>query len=182
MASEAQQLNEALQYSDSDDLVSDDEVPASSSAATVTSLSGAKEYTTNINGEGGSAMHDVHCEYSEISARPYGLPCSHCVGHVEHLGITAEVHWKDTTVGWQRQYEGLEFPLLSSTSIQNSVLHDPTLQYPPVDAPNCDRPKKTGRIKSSVVTQCRRVAVRCSKCHGVGHNSRNIKCPMFGRY
>ena len=77
-------------------------------------------------------MHDVHCEYSEISARPYGLPCSHCVGHVEHLGITAEdiVHWKDTTVGWQRQYEGLEFPLLSSTSIQNSVLHDPTLQFP----------------------------------------------------
>ena len=64
MASEAQQLNEALQYSDSDDLVSDDEVPASSSAATVTSLSGAKEYTTNINGEGGSFMHDVHCECS----------------------------------------------------------------------------------------------------------------------
>ena len=88
MASEAQQLNEALQYSDSDDLVSDDEVPASSSAATVTSLSGAKEYTTNINGEGGSFMHDVHCECSEISARAFGLPCAHCGGHAEFLGIT----------------------------------------------------------------------------------------------
>jgi cytochrome c553 len=87
----------------------------------------------------------------------------------------------DTTVGWQRQYEGLQFPLLSSTSIQNSVLHQPTLQYPPVDAPKCGRPKKTGRIKSSVETQRQRVAVRCSKCHGVGHNSRNVKCPQFAR-
>ena len=184
MASEAQQLNEALQYSDSDDLVSDDEVPASSSAATVTSLSGAKEYTTNINGEGGSFMHDVHCECSEISARAFGLPCAHCGGHAEFLGITPEdiVHCKDTTVGWQRQYEGLEFPLLSSTSIQNSVLHQPTLQYPPVDAPKCGRPKKTGRIKSSVETQRQRVAVRCSKCNGVGHNKRSVKCPKFGRH
>ena len=55
-------------------------------------------------------------------------------------------------------------------------------QYPPVDAPKCGRPKKTGRIKSSVETQRQRVAVRCSKCHGVGHNSRNVKCPQFGRY
>jgi hypothetical protein len=54
-------------------------------------------------------------------------------------------------------------------------------QYPPVDAPKCGRPKKTGRIKSSVETQRQRVAVRCSKCHGVGHNSRNVKCPQFGR-
>ena len=153
------------------------------SAATVTSLSGAKEYTTNINGEGGSFMHDVHCECSEISARAFGLPCAHCGGHAEFLGITPEdiVHCKDTTVGWQRQYEGLEFPLLSSTSIQNSVLHQPTLQYPPVDAPKCGRPKKTGRIKSSVETQRQRVAVRCSKCNGVGHNKRSVKCPKFGR-
>jgi len=64
MASEAQQLNEALQYSDSDDLVSDDEVPASSSAATVTSLSGAKEYTTNINGEG--AVPCMMCTVSTV--------------------------------------------------------------------------------------------------------------------
>ena len=81
-------------------------------AATVTSLSGAKEYTTNINGEGGSFMHDVHCECSEISARAFGFPCAHCVGHAEFLGITPEdiVHCKDTTVGWQRQYEGLSSP------------------------------------------------------------------------
>ena len=97
-------------------------------------------------------------------------------------GNCNSVHCKDTTVGWQRQYEGLKFPLLSSVSIQNSVLHQPTLQYPPVDAPKCGRPKKTGRIKSSVETQRQRVAVRCSKCHGVGHNKRSVKCPKFGRH
>ena len=55
------------------------------------------------------------------------------------------------------------------------------VKYPPVDAPKCGRPKKTGRIKSSVETQRQRVAVRCSKCHGVGHNKRSVKCPKFGR-
>ena len=39
----------------------------------------------------------------------------------------------------------------------------------------------SARIKSSVETQRQRVAVRCSKCHGVGHNKRSVKCPKFGR-
>ena len=30
------------------------------------------------------------------------------------------------TAGWRRQYEGLEYPMLSTTAIQNSDLHDAT--------------------------------------------------------
>jgi hypothetical protein len=151
--------------------------------ATVNSLSGADQYTTNIHGDGGAFMQDVVCECSELSAREYGLPCAHCVGHAEYLGMVPEdiVHCKDNTIGWQRQYEGLDYPHLSLTAIQNSMLHDPTLQYPPVDAPKCGRPKKARRMKSSLETQRYRAKVRCSRCKVVGHNSRSVKCPQFAR-
>ena len=162
--------------------------PSNEGIASVTGLGGASVYRTNISGEGGDYMHEVYCECSEISAREYGLPCVHCVGHAEHLGITPEeiVHCKDTTAGWRRQYEGLEYPMLSTTAIQNSDLHDATLQYPPVDAPKCGRPKRAGRIKSSREqaeqrARRQRQVVKCTACLGTGHNKRNAKCPEFGR-
>ena len=84
------------------------------------------------------------------------------------------------------QYEGLEYPMLSLTAIQNSDLHDATLQYPPVDAPKCGRPKRAGRIKSSREqaeqrARRQRQVVKCTACLGTGHNKRNTKCPEFGR-
>ena len=123
------------------------------------------------------------CTDEEDRPEEYGLPCAHCVGHAEYLGMVPEdiVHCKDNTIGWQRQYEGLDYPHLSLTAIQNSMLHDPTLQYPPVDAPKCGRPKKARRMKSSLETQRYRAKVRCSRCKVVGHNSRSVKCPQFAR-
>ena len=93
--------------------------PINEGIASVTGLGGASVYRTNISGEGGDYMHEVYCECSEISAREYGLPYVHCVGHAEHLGITPEeiVHCKDTTAGWRRQYEGLEYPMLSTACL-----------------------------------------------------------------
>ena len=68
-------------------------------------------FTTNIDGQAqgeGFAMHDVECDCSANGSRQYGLPCQHCLAHAGLLGMAPEdiVHWKDTTVGWQRQYEG----------------------------------------------------------------------------
>ena len=113
--------------------------------------------------------------------RKYGLPCVHCVGHAEYLGKDAEeiVHWKDSTKAWKIQYEEA-YPVLSVLAIDTSVLCDPLLQYPPVAAPKCGRPKKVGRIKSSAEKR-QRVTVRCSACGLAGHNARNIKCSKFGR-
>ena len=80
----------------------------------------------------------------------HGLPCHHCVAHASHLAMAREaiVHWKDSTVGWKKQYEGLTYHQVSMVSIQTSQCIDPKLQYPPLAAPKCGRPQKVGRIKS----------------------------------
>ena len=140
------------------------------SGASVPCSSGTAVFTTNIDGQTqgeGFAMHDVAC--SAISTRQYGLPCQHCVAHAGHLGMVPEdiVHWKDTRVGWQRQYEGLTYPQVCMVAIQNSQCHDLKLQYPPLNAAKCGRPKKVGRIKSA--SEQKRAKVRCTACGNAGH-------------
>jgi len=67
-------------------------------------------------------------------------------------------------------------------AIQNSLCHDPKLQYPPLNAAKCGRPKKVGRIKSA--SEQKRSKVRCTACGNAGHNRRSVKCSKhkkFGR-
>ena len=156
-------------------------------SASVPCSSGTVVFTTNIDGQAqgeGFAMHDVECDCSANGAREYGLPCAHCLAHAGLLGMAPEdiVNWKDTTVGWKRQYEGLTYPQVSMVAIQNSLCHDPKLQYPPLNAAKCGRPKKVGRIKS--VSEQKRSKVRCTACGNAGHNRRSVKCSKhknFGR-